>query len=99
MAKVYLVYFDNGQDYDDHRVHVDKVFSSLESATKYSVEKNAPIQTYIPTVSREEFFNEKKLDSNYYSYNTYEEFLEEDQYDWMRESKSGYYVRTEELLD
>jgi hypothetical protein len=99
MAKVYLVYYDNGERYEDHSLHVDKVFSSYESAKKYTVEKNAPIETYIPSLSEEEFLNVQKSGLNYYSYITYEEFLENDHYDWERNSNSGYYLHTEEVHD
>ena len=95
MDKVYLVYYDNGESYGDHHVHVDKVFGSKESADKYAEEKNAAIQTYTPSVTKEKYESEKWQEQNGYTYNDY---IEQDQYKWSMCINARYYVSVEEVL-
>ena len=38
--KVYLVWYDNGLSYEDHYVHLSKVFSKEEDAQAFVKEKN-----------------------------------------------------------
>lgn len=95
MEKVYLVYYDNGLNYEDHYVYVDKVFGSEESANKYVQEKNTTIQTYTPSVSREQYESENWHEETRCSYNDY---IEHEQYDWSMSRDSRYYVKEEEVL-
>ena len=90
MEKVYLVYYDNGMSYEDHHVYVDKVFSSRESADKYAEEKNAPMQEYKPSVTREEFKPEEVGC-------TYDDFIESEKWDWHMNRDARYYVGEQEL--
>lgn len=90
MEKVYLVYYDNGQRYEDHHMHVSAVFSSKESADRYAEEKNAPIREYRPSVTREEYNAEEM------GY-TYDEFVESEIYDWSMYRDARYYVSEQEL--
>jgi hypothetical protein len=90
MEKIYLVYYDNGMFYEDHHTYVDKIFSSKESAEKYAEEKNAPINEYKPSVTREEFKPEQVGCS-------YEEFVRWEQLEWSMCRDERYYVREEEL--
>jgi hypothetical protein len=93
MEKVYLVYFDNGMNYEDHYVHVSKVFASKESADKYAEEQNAPMRHFKCSVSKEDYY---KQDSEYIR-STYEEYVEMEQHEWMMLSDAKYYVSEEEL--
>lgn len=95
MENVYLVYYDNGQRWEDHHVHVDKVFASKESADKYVDEKNARMQTYTPSVTKEKYESENWGEENGYTYN---EFIEQDQYEWSMYLNARYYVSVEEVL-
>jgi len=96
MEKVYLVYYDNGQTWEDHHVYVDKIFSSKESADKYVEEKNAPIQEYTPSITEERYISENWAEDTGYTYAgfgyTYAGFIENEQYDWSMHRDSKYYV-------
>lgn len=95
MEKVYLVYYDNGERWEDHSVTVHKVFASKESADKYADEKNARMQTYTPSVSREKYESERWIEETGYSY---DEFIENEVYDWTMCRDSKYFVSEEEVL-
>lgn len=95
MENVYLVYYDNGESYGDHYVYVAKVFASKESADKYAEEKNTAIQTYTPSVTKEKYELENWGEENGY---TYDDFIENEQYDWSIYRNSRYYVKEEEVL-
>jgi hypothetical protein len=90
MEKIYLVYYDNGQTWEDHAVSVSKVFASKESAEKYAEEKNVPIKEYTPSVTREEY-NAEEVGCSY------DEFIQSEQFDWSVYRDAYYYVREEEL--
>lgn len=94
MEKVYIVYYDNGQSWEDHYVSVSKVFASLETATKYAEEKNAPLQKFTPSVSKERYESENWAEETGCGY---EQFLENEQYEWLMSSDAKYYVSEEEL--
>ena len=94
MEKVYIVYYDNGQSWEDHYVSVSKVFSSLETATKYADEKNAPLRTFTPSVSVERYKNENWAEETGY---TYEQFLENEQYEWLMLGDAKYYVEENDV--
>ena len=89
MKNVYLVYYDNGQSWEDHHVYVDKIFSSKESADVYAEEKNAPMQEYTPSVTEEMYISNNWAETNGMSY---DEFIENEQYDWSMHRDEYYYV-------
>ena len=89
MEKVYLVYYDNGQSWEDHHVYVDKIFLSKESADKYVEEKNTPIQQYIPSITEERYISENWGETTGY---TYTEFIDNEMYNWSMGRDSKYYV-------
>lgn len=71
MEIVYVVYYDNGLDYEDHNVSVQKIFASRESADKFVHEKTQKTLEF-DIESREEY--EKNLDKDdphQYSYDDY----------------------------
>lgn len=90
MEKVYLVYYDNGERYEDHHVYVHRVFSSKESADKYAEEQNVPIKEYKPSVTEEDFDAEGAGCS-------YDEFIQSEQFDWNIGRDARYYVSEEEV--
>jgi len=89
MEKVYLVYYDNGERWEDHHVYVDKIFLSKESADVYAEEKNAPMQKYTPSVTEERYIAENWSETNGC---TYSQFIENEQYDWSMYRDAKYYV-------
>lgn len=89
MEKVYLVYYANGEGWDDYYVNVDVVFASKENADKYVEEKNALIQTYTPSVTKETYLSENWYEQNGY---TYEQYIEVEMDDWSRSREARYYV-------
>jgi hypothetical protein len=89
MEKVYLVYYDNGERWEDHAVRVDMIFASEEKAVEYAEQKNAEIQTYTPSVTREKYESENWDEDTRWSY---DEFIENEQYDWSMMRDSKYYV-------
>lgn len=89
MEKVYLVYYDNGQHWEDHHTYVDKVFLSKESADVYAEEKTAPLQKYTPSITEERYISENWFEDTGY---TYTDFKENEQYDWSRSRDAKYYV-------
>ena len=89
MEKVYLVYYDNGQHWEDHHTYVDKVFLSKESADVYVEEKNAPMKEYKPSVTEEKYISENWFES---TGNDYATFIEHEQYDWSMCRDAKYYV-------
>lgn len=94
MEKVYLVYYDNGERWEDHYVHVDRVFANKQSADKYAEEKNAPMQHYTPSITEEKYVSENwGQDTGY----TYSEFIQNEQYDWSMARDAKYYVSEEEV--
>ena len=86
MEKVYLVYYDNGQQWEDNSVTVMRVFASKENAEAYVEEHNSSIRNYTPSVSKEEY-----IQTHY----TYEQFIDMEYYDWMMDSSANYFVREE----
>lgn len=94
MEKVYLVYYDNGQTWEDHRVSVHKVFASKESADICAEEMNIPIKEYKPSVTREEYISNNMAEDIGWSY---EDYIENEQYDWSIFRESYYFVCEEEL--
>jgi hypothetical protein len=94
MEKVYLVHYDNGQNWEDHHVYVEKIFSSKESANKYAEEKNATMQNYTPSVTEEMYISKNWAESNGMSYT---EFIENEQYDWSMNRDAKYYVSESEV--
>lgn len=94
MEKVYLVYYDNGERWEDHAVRVDMIFASEEKANEYAEQKNAKIKTYTPPVTREKYESENWHESNGYSYDDY---IEQDQYDWSMMYNSRYYVSAHDV--
>ena len=89
MEKVYLVYYDNGERYEDHHVYVDKIFFSKESADVYAKEKNAPMQKYTPSITEERYISENWGEDTGYNY---ADFIEHEQYDWSMSRDAKYYV-------
>lgn len=92
MENVYIVYYDNGQRWEDHQVIVNKVFASLETAQAYADEKNAPLQTFTPSVTKEKYESENWAEDTGY---TYEQFVENEAQDWAMDRDAKYYVSKE----
>jgi hypothetical protein len=94
MEKVYIVYYDNGQSWEDHYVSVSKVFASQETAQAYADEKNAPIQKFTPSVSQERYESENWAEETRCGY---EQFLENEVYEWSMSRDGKYYVSEEQV--
>jgi len=94
MEKVYLVYYDNGQSWEDHHVYVEKIFSSKESADLYAEEKNAPMKEYKASVTREEYISNNMAEEVGCGY---DDFIQREQYEWSMNRDAKYYVSEEEV--
>jgi hypothetical protein len=92
MEKVYLVYYDNGQQWEDNSVTVMRVFASKENAELYVEEHNSLIRNYVPSVTKEEYIQKGYAEETHY---TYEQFIDMEHYDWMMDSSANYFVREE----
>ena len=95
MENVYIVYYDNGQMWEDHSETVHKIFASQESATKYAEEKNTLMQTFNPSVSEEKYKADNWAEDTGC---TYEEFVENEQYDWSTLRDAKYYVSKQQVF-
>lgn len=93
MKKVYLVYYDNGQRWEESNISVNKIFASKEDAEIYARGKNAALQIFTPSVSKEKYIAENYVEHTGYSW---EEFLQSEQYDWSLESAYAKYSVSEE---
>lgn len=96
MENVFIVYYDNGQRWEDHSVMVHKIFSSQESATKYAEEKNTLIQTFKPSVSEEKYKADNWAEDTGC---TYEDFVQNEEYDWSMTREATFYVSKEQVYD
>jgi len=91
MEKVYLVYYDNGQSYEDHDVSVSKIFANIEGANKYAEESNAPLKgPFVCSISKEDYYKQDADDIMY----IYEQFYQMELFDWnwVALSDSRYFV-------
>ena len=87
MEIVYIVYYDNGMDYEDHQVSVDRIFASRESADKYQNEKTQSLLFTI--ISKEDYYKQDADDINY----SYEDFYDMTWNEWsMYQRDARYYV-------
>ncbi len=94
MEKVYLVYYDNGQSWEDHHTYVERIFASKESADLYAEEKNAPMKEYKASVTEEEYVFKNMAEQVGY---TYDEFIQWEQLDWSIHRDARYYVSEQEV--
>lgn len=89
METVYVVYYDNGQHYEEHDISVQRVFASRESADNFVNEKT---QKLIFTIeSKEEYEKNLNRDEPHYSYEDYYEMQWQDWNYYCADAR--YYVR------
>lgn len=91
--QVYLVWYDNGLDYEDHDVSLKKIFASEEDAKAYVEEKNAAERKFVPDMTEEEYYAQDS--ENIYC--TYDEWVANEYYGWSYFSRGKFHMTTEEV--
>lgn len=91
--KVYLVWYDNGLSYEDHYVHLSKVFSKEEDAQAFVKEKNKEENTYVPSLTKEEFYAKEADEFSC----DYEQFLKNEEEYWTIYNQGTFYYSAEDL--
>lgn len=89
MNKIFAVYYDNGQSYEDNARNIVSVFASIEGAESFVLEKNKTL-IFVPSMTEEEFIKERGIENR----NDYEHlyYTEEREHDYMY---GGYYFINE----
>jgi hypothetical protein len=89
MEMIYVVYYDNGQPYEDHYTSVERIFASRESAEKFLNEK---IQNLVFNIeSKEEYEKDLNTDEPHYTYDEYYKMRWDEWHYYLGEAK--YYIR------
>lgn len=94
IKKVYIVWYDNGLNYEDHHVNLEKVFTREEDAKRFAEESNSKKKEFKPSFTKEEYYNQDLDGINV----SYEDFVEYEYHMWSYYSSSKFYY-SEQAVD
>lgn len=94
IKKVYIVWYDNGLDHQDHDVDLVRVFTKEEDAKRFAEESNSKTKEFTPSYTKEEYYAQDPDDFDI----PYEDFVKYEYYMWSHYC-SGKFFYSEQAVD
>lgn len=93
MNQVFIVWYDNGLDYEDRDVSLSKIFASEEDAKAYIEERSSAESNFVPNMTKEEYYAQDPDQI----YGTYDEWLANEYHGWSYFNRGTFHMSVEQV--